>query len=131
MDLIEQLNTHWRWSGVQAVEIVRENDFGNLILRDGAGRYWRLCPEELYCEVVTSSLGELDVLFEHPDFLHDWHMADMHAAAVDKLGALAPGHKYCLKMPVLLGGEYTEDNLGAVPLEQLLRFSGTVAAGLQ
>ena len=34
MDLLKEVKEAWGWSGVEPVEIVTENDFGNLILKD-------------------------------------------------------------------------------------------------
>ncbi|MCD2518474.1 DUF1851 domain-containing protein [Massilia sp. G4R7] len=104
-----------------------DNEFGNLILRDVRGQYWRLCPEDLYCEVVASGREELDGLATNQEFLYDWYMRDLVDQAFQRFGALAPGRKYCLKIPGVLGGEYGGDNLGTIAFDELIRASGHLA----
>lgn len=104
-----------------------DNDFGNLILKDVRGQYWRLCPEDLYCEVVANCREELDRLSKDQEFLSDWCMRGLVDQAFRLLGALAPGRKYCLKIPGVLGGEYGGDNLGTISLDELITASGYIA----
>ena len=127
MNLVEELRESWGWVGLDPIEVVGENDFGNLIIKDKSGRYWRLCPEELSCEVVAHNREELDALSHNQEFLHDWYMRNLVTEAKEKLGPLAEGRKYCLKIPGILGGEYGGSNLATVPLVELVRFSGDVA----
>jgi hypothetical protein len=81
----------------------------------------------LCCQIVASDRRELDALSQSQEFLHDWHMKALVEQAREKLSALPEGRKYCLKIPALLGGEYGGENLGTVPLVELIRFSGDVA----
>lgn len=127
MMAIEAVRFAWGWTGIQPDEIVGENDFGNLMIRDEDGRYWRLCPEDLYCRVVAGNREELDVLSTSPEFLDDWHMARLVEQATFKHGPLCDGRKYCLKIPGVLGGEYCGDNLVTVPLIEQIRASGDLA----
>lgn len=127
MNWVEELRVSWGWVGLDPIEVVGENDFGNLIIKDKSGRYWRLCPEELSCEVVAQNREELDDLSHNQEFLHDWYMRNLVIEAKEKLGPLAEGRKYCLKIPGILGGEYGGSNLATVPLVELVRFSGDVA----
>jgi hypothetical protein len=109
------------------VELIDDNDFGNLILEDVRGQYWRLCPEDLYCEVVASSREELDRLSKDQEFLMEWYMRGLVDQAFQRLGVLAPGRKYCLKIPGVFGGEYGGDNLGTISHDELIRASGHIA----
>jgi hypothetical protein len=127
MQLLDDVRSAWRWVGIEPVELLDENDFGNLILRDERGQYWRLCPEDLYCEVVASNRDELDRLSKDQEFLEDWYMRDLVDQAFQRLGALAPDRKYCLKIPGVLGGEYGGDNLGTISLDELIKASGHIA----
>ena len=77
MSIVEEINDSWGWVGIEAEEIVGENDFGNLIVRDRGGRYWRLCPEDVYCEVVAENREELDALSTDQEFLTDWYMESL------------------------------------------------------
>jgi len=71
MSLVKEVNASWGWVGIRAQEVIGENDFGNLIIKDTDLRYWRLCPEDLYCKVIAESREELDALSHNQDFLHD------------------------------------------------------------
>jgi hypothetical protein len=127
MQLLDEVRSAWGWVGIEPVELIDDNDFGNLILKDVRGQYWRLCPEDLYCELVASSREELDRLSKDQEFLGDWYMRGLVDQAFQRLGALAPGRKYCLKVPGVLGGEYGGDNLGTISLDELIRASGHIA----
>lgn len=127
MQLLDEVRGAWGWVGIEPVELIDDNDFGNLILKDVRGKYWRLCPEDLYCEVVASSREELDRLSKDQEFLSDWYMRGLVDQAFQRLGSLAPGGKYCLKIPGVLGGEYGGDNLGTISLDELIRASGHLA----
>ena len=127
MSVIDQVRAAWSWVGIDPVEIVGENDFGNLIVGDILGRYWRLTPEDCSFEVVASNREDLDVLLKNQEFLRDWNMQALVDYAFKKLGALPKGRKYCLKIPGVLGGEYGGDNIATMSLNELIGFSGYVA----
>ena len=127
MSLVDEIRESWGWAGIEPVEVVGENDFGNLIIKDEDGRYWRLCPEDCYCEVIAANRAELDQLSIDLEFLHDWYMKALVSLASDKCGPLTDGRKYCLKIPGILGGAYGGDNLATAPQVELVRFSGDLA----
>jgi hypothetical protein len=130
-DLIDEVRSAWGWSGIEPEQVVGENDFGNLILRDTGGSYWRLCPEECTCEVVAANRTELDSLSIDQEFLRDWYMRSLVDDATRKLGPLTSGRKYCLKIPGLLGGKYDAENLAIAPLHEMIRISGQIAKQTQ
>lgn len=121
---VDDINEFWGWVGLTAVEVLGANAFGNLIIRDEDGQYWRLRPQDLCCETVASSRAALDALSYNQDFLNDWYMPEAVRLAEAALGPLPEGRKYCLKIPSALGGHYRRDNLATVPLAELIRFSG-------
>jgi len=127
MSLIQEIENAWGWIGIEPINIVGENDFGNLMIEDSQGRYWRLCPEDTYCEVVANSREELDVLSKDQEFLHDWYMQALVDQAIDKLGKLEEGYKYYLVIPAVLGGKYDVSNIEKAPLVELIRLSGDIA----
>jgi hypothetical protein len=127
MSLIDEIRRSWGWVGIEPAEVVGENDFGNLIIKDEDGKYWRLCPEDCYCEIIAANRAALDQLSTDQEFLHDWHMGALVSLANDKFGPLAEGKKYCLKIPGVLGGEYGGDNLATAPQIDLVRISGDIA----
>jgi hypothetical protein len=127
MQLLDEVRSAWGWVGIDPIDLIDDNEFGNLILEDTNGKFWRLCPEDLYCEVVASSREELDRLAKDRDFLRDWYMQDLVDQAFQRLGALAPGRKYCLKIPGVFGGEYGGDNLATISVDELISASGHIA----
>ena len=126
-DLLHEIRESWGWVGLEPVEVVGENAFGNLMIKGADGRFWRLCPEDTYCEVVADNRDELDSLSRDQEFLSDWNMAVLVEAAKEALGELTPGQKYCLVVPGVLGGAYDVSNIKMAPLVELVRFSGDIA----
>jgi len=131
MKLTAEISQAWGWAGIKPLEIVGENDFGNFIIKDVNGSYWRLCPEDLYCQVIAQDRAALDALSTNQDFLQDWYMSGLVAQARERLGALRPGYKYCLKIPGVLGGEYGGENLASIPVKELVSVSGHIAKEIE
>ena len=127
MNLVAEIEQAWGWVGINPEQIIGENEFGNLIIKDIDGRYWRLCPEDLYCKVVANDRTELDALSQDQEFLRDWHMSALVAEAKSSIGPLTPGRKYCLKIPGVLGGAYEGANIASVPFTELIAMSGHIA----
>ncbi|WP_417442054.1 DUF1851 domain-containing protein [Idiomarina sp.] len=127
MSIIQEIRESWGWVGINPVEIVGENDFGNLMIEDVEGKYWRLCPEDAYCEVLANTRDELVRLSSEQEFLEDWCMETLVEQARASLGELSEGTKYSLVIPGVLGGEYAISNIKIAPLVELVRFSGDVA----
>ncbi len=86
MSLVEEIRQSWGWVGIEPVEVVGENDFGKLIVKDKDERYWRLCPEDCYCKVIADNRAELEALSANQDFLRDWYMAAFVSLANDQCG---------------------------------------------
>lgn len=127
MTLVEIIARSWGWTGIQPAAVVGENDFGNLMVRDVRGMYWRICPEELSCEVVAQDRAALDALSTDQGFLKDWAMRALVEEARKSLGPLEEGRKYGLKIPGVLGGAYGGDNLAQLPLADIIGAAGDIA----
>ena len=125
--MIDEIRRFWWWVGIQPVDIICENDFGNLLITDVDGKFWRLCPEELSCEIIAQNRNALDALNQRQEFLCDWYMQPLVEKAATALGPLPVGGKYCMKMPSVLGGEYDQSNFAIVLFSKLIRFSGWLA----
>lgn len=127
MSLVGEIQSSWGWIGIEVAHVVGENDFGNLMIEDTSGKYWRLCPEDGWCEIVANTREELDALSKDQEFLHDWYMENLVEIAKEKLGSLSEGQKYFLIHPSTLGGKYEASNIGKAPLEEIVRLSGELA----
>ena len=131
MKIIDAIKSTWGWVGIEPVKVVAENEFGNLIIRDSVGKYWRLCPEDSYCSLIAHDRSTLDKVLADPEFIEDWVMANLVNEAKVKLGELKSGYKYHLTIPGVLGGEYSTANIVSVPQIEQLTFSGDVARQIE
>lgn len=125
--MIETIRAAWKWTGLEPCEIVATNGFGNLIVRDVAGAFWRICPEELSCAVIASDASEYERLAVDPEFSADWEMAALVEAAIERLGQNPPERCFCLQIPAVLGGEYSPSNVGSIARQELIAFAGDLA----
>lgn len=124
METLQLVADYWSWSGLEAEELVVSNDFGNLILKDADNKFWRLCPEDVYCKVVAESIKAYNQLIQNEEFLEDWHMIALVSQAKMNVGELAEGEKYCLKVPGIFGGDYVGKNVIKASFEDILLSSG-------
>ena len=68
--MIEEIKEAWGWIGLTPKEVVGENAFGNVLIKDTSGKYWRLCPEDVYCEIVANNENEFEqLIFEHENIM--------------------------------------------------------------
>ena len=42
MNILDEIRTSWGWIGINPEEVIDENDFGNLIVKDTSGKVWRI-----------------------------------------------------------------------------------------
>lgn len=131
MNILKEIKDSWGWIGIQPQEVVLENEFGNLIVKDFEGKFWRICPEDVYCEVVAESIEEYNVLIKNEEFLEDWFMSAMVVEAEKNLCVLESGYKYHMVIPGVLGGTYGGANVKVAPLVEIIRFSGDVGKQIE
>ena len=122
--MIAEINRAWNWKGFNATEIVRTNDFGNVIFKTDKNEYWRVCPEEISCGKIAKSESEFNKISSDSEFIEDWEMTNLVKIAKSELGELKENEKYCLKMSAVIGGEYEKSNLGKISFSELIAFSG-------
>jgi hypothetical protein len=127
MSLLKAIESGWSWRGLSAAEVLEVNAFGNVLLRDKTGGFWRICPEELKAERIANSAGELATFRAGPAFIEDWNMDALVQSAKVKLGSPEVGRCYCMKIPGVLGGEYRVENLATIAIEELILASGDMA----
>ena len=118
--LLETITASWGWRGLQPVGIVAQNKFCNVIVRAADGAFWRLCPEDLSCEVVARDDVEFQRLWNSDEFQFDWQMNRLAQIAEARLGPVEDDRCYCLKIPAPLGGAYDESNFGTISRQELL-----------
>ena len=104
------------------------NAFRNLIVEDRSGRYWRICPEELTCDVVAANIDDFAALWNSSDFRLDWQMERLVDTALAELGEPGPGRCSCLKLPWSSGSSYEASNLSTINLGELISVSGDIAS---
>ena len=127
MGLIDSIKSGWRWTSLEPAAVIDQNAFGNVIVLDRDGGYWRICPEELSCKIVASDPESFERLRATSEFVVDWTVERLAAAARAKLGPPPDGSCYCLKIPAVLGGAYDAENFGTTTVGELLAASGDIA----
>ena len=125
--LVQTVADAWSWIGLSPSAVLDSNAFGNLLVQAEDGRIWRICPEELSCQIVAESPAEYQELRVDPTFCLDWEAEKLVSAAEAILGSLPEGRCYCLKVPAPLGGAYETDNIGTDSLREIVSFSGEIA----
>ncbi|MEC7291070.1 MAG: T6SS immunity protein Tdi1 domain-containing protein [Pseudomonadota bacterium] len=125
--LLAAVRLAWGWVGIEPKQVVAVNAFGNLLLEDNAGQYWRICPEELFAKIVADNEQSYNGLMADADFLEDWEMVRLVEVAGRNLGAPDAGKCFCLKLPGVLGGQYQPENFGVISIEELILSSGDIA----
>lgn len=124
---INIIRNAWGWTGVDPVSMIATNAFGNVVFQSADETIWRICPEELSCTSIALNRSQFEQLWVTEDFQIDWQMTAMVELAHARLGPLLAGQCYCLKMPSVLGGEYSEANIGINEIAELLAFAGELA----
>jgi hypothetical protein len=85
----------------------------------------------VYQSSTLEPAWQVDWFSQQRDLLYsddlDWEMARLVEQARQKLGPLAAGRCYCLKVPAVLGGSYAADNMGTISRSELISFSGDLA----
>lgn len=131
MDILESVIQYWGWTGIKPVKVIAENEFGNIIMQDESEQFWRLCPEDLYCDVIADDKDDYNDLVKDEEFNQDWFMDVIVHKATEKHGALQDGFKFHLLEPGALGGKYAVFNIKPVEFIQQIKFSGELAQQLE
>ncbi len=129
--MLGKINKHWGWTGLKAIEILGRNEFGNFLLLDENQTYWRICPEELSCEIVAENSQDYLQLVEDEEFQVDWKVSNLVELAREHLGSLNEDWAYYLVIPGMFGGQYDASNIRTVPLDELIGHSGDWAFAIK
>ena len=125
-NLVIEIKKSWNWVGIDPSEVLYVNDFGNIIIKDISNEYWRLCPEEVYCEIIAKNNNELENLFQNQEFSKDWSMSSLAQLARKEFGELKNGYKFSFVIPPILGGKYVLENIKPAPLSEIIGVSGDI-----
>ena len=127
MNILDTVKQYWGWVGIEPTSVIAENEFGNIIMQDVDERFWRLCPEDLYCEVIADDKAEYNELIKDEEFNQDFFMDVFVHKATEKYGALAPDMKFHMLEPGALGGKYAVFNVKPIAFDRIIKFSGELA----
>lgn len=127
LETVSEINKAWNWIGINAVEIIQTNDFGNIIFKTQQDDYFRICPEELSCEKIANSKSSLMKVLEDSEFIEDWQMKNLVLIANSKLGKLKALERYYLVIPAVIGGTYSAENIQKISFSELISLSGNLA----
>jgi hypothetical protein len=125
--LLKAIADKWSWKLGTPIAVVATNQFGNAIVKNADGRFFRIVPEEWQCELLASSPEELEAKRKTDEFRRDWEMTSLVAKAEAAHGPLAEGRTYHLVIPGILGGKYDVENIRTISLRELLAYSGDMA----
>jgi hypothetical protein len=95
MRILDEIGDAWAWKGVRPRALLMENAFGNVIFTDEDGQYWRICPEELSCEVVATNGEEFAKLQSTDEFVEDCTMQALVERARSTLALPTADRCYC------------------------------------
>lgn len=127
MDALQIIKQYWGFTGIRPVAIIERNQFGNLIVQDNSSRFWRICPEELTCEVIATNPKQMKQLWEDTEFKQDWDMTGFAVLAYNALGMVDDEQCYHFIVPPALGGKYEVANIGLTTITELIINSGIQA----
>jgi hypothetical protein len=127
MVLLQIIERAWGWKGIKPASVIACSAFGNVIVKDTDGAFWRIIPEQLSCAVIARGDDDYAVLRADTDFAADWAMTNLQQEALGSLGNVPEGRCYCFKIPTVLGGEYAVSNLGTIALEELIAVAGNLS----
>ncbi len=127
MDAIQIIKQYWGFTGIRPALIIERNQFGNLIVQDNSSRFWRICPEELSCEVIAQNPKQMKQLWDDAEFKKDWDMTGFAMLAYNALGMVDDEQCYYFVKPPALGGSYDIANIGTTTITDLIIDSGIQA----
>jgi hypothetical protein len=84
-DILKAVSEGWGWKIGKPVTIIAQNSFGNIILRNEDGRYFRIIPEDLKVVHLADSSEELERVRGMEEFQHDWEMRRLVEQAEESL----------------------------------------------
>jgi hypothetical protein len=127
--LADVIARDWGWTGIEPEAVTAVSAMGHALVRDRQGAFWYLDPELVTLEQVATDETGLFAHMNRPATRELWESLALVEAARERLGEPGQGRCYGFKVPPLLGGEYTPENLCTYPIAELVSFAGSL--GLQ
>ena len=90
----ERLLSEWRWLCPQSLTVIRRNAFGDLFLRDEAGRVHMLDVGSGVFTLIAESVSEFTELAKTPERREEWFAEREVNAAAER--GLVPGPGQCI-----------------------------------
>jgi len=90
----ERLLREWRWLCPQSLTVIDKNAFGDLFLRDGAGRVHILEVGSGDFTLIAESVPEFRTLAVTPEKQEEWFQEEAVNAAKER--GLIPGPRQCI-----------------------------------
>ena len=126
MSLIDTINESWGWREIVFTQVHAISPMGHLVLCDRDEQFYYLDADGM--EIVP--LGSRDDAEAHlavKEANELWWGGSLVQKARAKLGEPPEGSVYPLKPHAMVEGRYEVDEMCILPLEEVIRFSGTVA----
>jgi T6SS immunity protein Tdi1, C-terminal len=130
-ELLQAIRDQRNWAMPSPERIVALNKFGNVLVAVEDGSVWRICPEEVSCRCVSPDVAGVAALMADPAVRSDWEMARLVSQAEERYGIQAQGRCFCLKIPGVLGGKYSLDNVGTNSVVELVSFAGHLGSQIE
>ncbi len=121
----------WGWKIDTPVAVIDTNSFGNVLLCDDSGKYYRIIPEDLACVYLSADPNELMQIRKSEEFKTDWAMQPLARQAEAAYGALEAGQCFHLVTPSVLGGAYCLDNVRKISIIDWIGGAGSIAQQLE
>jgi hypothetical protein len=125
--LLESIQEGWGWAIGTPARVIAVNAFGNVIIQNSIGQFFRIIPENLESVFLCDSEDALEKMMRESEFAFDWDMKLLREQAERALGTLTTNECYHLVIPATLGGAYAISNIKKISIGEWLSFSGCVA----
>jgi len=125
--LLESIQEGWGWAIGTPMRVIAINSFGNVVVQNSKGQFYRIIPESLEYVFLCDAEDDLEEVMKDSKFAFDWDMKLLRDQAEHALGRLSTNECYHLVIPAPLGGAYDLTNIKKIPIGEWLSFTGFVA----
>src|SRR5712672_2816435 len=121
---VDRLLTEWRWLCPQPMALVARSAFGDLFLRDDAGKIFKLDISIGQVQEVAPSEAEFRKLIDSNEKREEWFAESLELAGAER--GLKPNHEQCIafKTPLIFAGAGGQGNAYVGSLYEQVSFLG-------